>query len=313
MARRQPEGRRVLRPGPEGARPRHGPPWWPSARPGGPACGPRTTRPCATWSRPRPRRSASWPSRRRSHVVDALRTTLDEAVAMVADSVELPAGQRPAGLPRRRALLRRLQGQPGVHPARSCRRPRRPGPRRWCCATPTGARCPTRWSASSPTVLDRFETQVGRPLPQRQRLRGGQLAGRRAVGRHPRAGLRQRLRRAGRQRRPGRRGARPVAQAAGGDHPGRTGCALLTPVAHHIAELVNIAPNPQQPFVGRLGVRPQGRPAHLGHRPPVRRLRAHLARPGRQRHPVRGVGDGRPVDAGHEGRGARPRARLATP
>ena len=67
-----------------------------------------------------PRRSASWPSRPRSHVTEALRTTLDEAVAMVADSVALPARPRPPGLPRRRALLRRLPGAIPTSPCRSC-------------------------------------------------------------------------------------------------------------------------------------------------------------------------------------------------
>ena len=84
-------------------------------------------------------------------------------------------------------------------------------------------------------------------------------------------------------------------------------------MSHHIAELVNIAPNPQQPFVGRLGLRPQGRPAHQRHRPARRRLRAHRARAGRQRHPFRGLRDGRPLDPGHEGGRARARARRRRP
>ena len=52
----------------------------------------------------------------------------------------------------------------------------------------------------------------------------------------------------------------------------------MTPVAHHIAELVNISPNPQQPYVGNGGVRTQGGPAHERHRPSARRLRAHRRR-----------------------------------
>ena len=34
------------------------------------------------------------------------------------------------------------------------------------------------------------------------------------------------------------------------DHPAGTACDRLTPVAHHVAELVNFAPDPQQPYVG---------------------------------------------------------------
>ena len=53
------------------------------------------------------------------HVAEALRTSLDEAVAMVADSVRLPARARSARLPRCRALLRRLPAQPRVRPVRA--------------------------------------------------------------------------------------------------------------------------------------------------------------------------------------------------
>ena len=48
------------------------------------------------------------------HVTEALRTTLDEGVAMVADSVEFLRGNGSRGVLRRRALLRRLQAQPRV-------------------------------------------------------------------------------------------------------------------------------------------------------------------------------------------------------
>ncbi len=84
----------------------------------------------------------------------------------------------------------------------------------------------------------------------------------------------------------------------------------ITPVSHHIAELVNIAPNPQQPYVGSAAFAHKAGPAHERHRPAPRRLRARSARRRRQRHPVRGVGDGGPLDARAQGPGARPRARL---
>ena len=42
------------------------------------------------------------------HVTEALRTTLDEAIAMAADSVAHLRQRRPAGVFRRRALFRRL-------------------------------------------------------------------------------------------------------------------------------------------------------------------------------------------------------------
>ena len=73
---------------------------------------------------------------------------------------------------------------------------------------------------------------------------------------------------------------------------------------------MNIAPNPQQPYVGAAAF------AHKAglHTSAIARRRdayEHVAaRRGRQRHPLRRVGAGRAVDPGPQGRGARPRARL---
>ena len=53
------------------------------------------------------------------HVLEALQTTLDEGVAMVADSVAFLRGEGLRRALRRRALLRRLQAQPRVHAARA--------------------------------------------------------------------------------------------------------------------------------------------------------------------------------------------------
>ena len=50
------------------------------------------------------------------HVLLALRTTLEENLAMIADTVSHLRENGPAGLPRRRALLRRLPVQPGLRP-----------------------------------------------------------------------------------------------------------------------------------------------------------------------------------------------------
>ena len=50
------------------------------------------------------------------HVELALRTTLEENLAMVQDTVVAPAGRGAAGVPRRGALLRRLPRQPRLRP-----------------------------------------------------------------------------------------------------------------------------------------------------------------------------------------------------
>ena len=83
----------------------------------------------------------------------------------------------------------------------------------------------------------------------------------------------------------------------------------LTPVAHHIAELVNMPLNPQAAYVGPFRVRAQGRAAHERDREAARRVRARVARDRRQRHPVRRVRARGQVDARAEGQGARPLAR----
>ena len=145
------------------------------------------------------------------HVELALRTTLDENLAMIADTV--------------RHLRERASGSSST-PSTS--------------STATGPTRPTRWSASgprprrAPSVIALCDTNGGmmptelgdvvhavadgdrgpprHPLPRRHRLRRRQHPGRRGGGRHPRAGHRQRLRRAGRQREPVQRGGRPAAQ-----------------------------------------------------------------------------------------------------
>ena len=105
----------------------------------------------------------------------------------------------------------------------------------------------------SDVVHDVIETtgRPGRhPRPQRQRLRGRELAGRDRRRRHPRAGLHQRLRRAHRQRRPGLRGRQPRAQAG----PRRAAAAACsrtsTRIAHAVAEVTNFPPASRQPYVG---------------------------------------------------------------
>ena len=94
----------------------------------------------------------------------------------------------PAGVLRRRALLRRLQGQPRVRAAGARGRGRPTAPRCSCCATPTAARCPTRSSAIVGEVVTPTSAATAdrHPHPERHRLRGGQLGRRRASPAPPR-------------------------------------------------------------------------------------------------------------------------------
>ena len=63
---------------------------------------------------------------------------------MIARLGRLLQAAGPRGVLRRRALLRRLQGEPRLRPARRSRPPARPGRASSSCATPTAARMPER-------------------------------------------------------------------------------------------------------------------------------------------------------------------------
>ena len=140
---------------------------------------------------------------------------------------------RPAGLPRRRALLRRLPAQPRLRPvgppgrrggrgrgAGALRHQRRHAARRG--GADRGRRA---GSASSAQVGVHFHNDAGCAV-------ANSLAAVQA-GRDPGAGLRQRLRRAGRQRRPLGGHPRPLAQAASPHHPRRAPGAADPGVAPH--------------------------------------------------------------------------------
>ena len=68
--------------------------------------------------------------------------------------------------------------------SRCCGRRTRPAPRWSRCATPTAACCPAGSPTSSHDVVEADRRAGRHPLPQRHRLRGRQLAGRRRRRRH---------------------------------------------------------------------------------------------------------------------------------
>ncbi len=83
----------------------------------------------------------------------------------------------------------------------------------------------------------------------------------------------------------------------------------LTPVAHHVAELVNMALNPQAAYVGESAFAHKAGLHVERDRQAARRVRARAAGVGRQRHPVPRLGARRQVDDPAQGQGARHRAR----
>ena len=156
----------------------------------------------------------------RRHIERALRTDVAENCAMVADTVALLRGRGPAGVPRRRALLRRLPLRPGHARCGCWRRPSTGGRRRRGAVRHQRRHAPAGHRRGGDRGGRAHRLPPRHPLPGRHRLRGGQL-GHRGAGRgDARAVHRQRLRRADRQRRSVRRRREPGDQAG---HAGPTG------------------------------------------------------------------------------------------
>ena len=146
------------------------------------------------------------------HVEQALRTTLQENLAMIRDTVSF---LREEG---RRVFLDAEHFFDGyaADPAYAVECVR--------AAAESGAEvialCDTNGGMLPREVADVVHDVMGvdgrahrHPLPQRHRLRGGQLDGRRGRGSHPRPGHHQRLRRAHRQRQHRDPGQQPADQA----------------------------------------------------------------------------------------------------
>ena len=78
-------------------------------------------------------------------------------------------GRGPAGLPGRRALLRRLPVQPGLRARGASGPPPRPAPTSSRCATPTAACCRPSSATSSTRSHRRHRGAARHPLPRRHR------------------------------------------------------------------------------------------------------------------------------------------------
>ncbi len=182
------------------------------------------------------------------HVVDALRTTLDEAVAMVADSVEFLRHNDLRVFLDAEHFFDGYKANPEFA-MRILRAAEEAGAETLVLCDTNGGTLPYEVAGIVPTVLGSFETQVGVHFHNDSGCAvANSLA---AVG----------------------AGATHVQGCINGygERSGNADLAAtipslslklnvstipvqrlerLTPVAHHIAELVNIAPNPQQPYVG---------------------------------------------------------------
>ena len=202
LAGRQPQGHRVLRPGPRraAAAPRHARRVRRDPPPGALAAdGPAGAARCSTSRRPgRHARRQEPPAARRARRCARRR----------GEPGDGPRHRRASCGPRGGACSSTPSTSSTASSPTAPTRSRCCGPRprrapRWSpCATPT-AGCSRRRSRDVVAGRRRRDRGApGHPLPQRHRLRRRQLAGRGRRRRQPRAGHPQRLRRADRQRRP---------------------------------------------------------------------------------------------------------------
>ena len=250
LARGEPEGHRVLRPGRDRAAPaqRHArgvrrdpagrrqrgrrPPGPGAARQPGPGRHPRREVP----RRPRRAGAADHP---RGEPRDDPRHRLVPARARAGASSSTPSTSS-TGMP-----------PTATTRSRRCGRRWRPEPRSSRCATPTAACCPDQVADVVGRRGRRPRPARGRhPLPQRHRLRRGQLDGGGRRRRHARAGHHQRLRRAHRQRRPAHRRRATSSSSAGCRCSRPHRLREATRIAHAISEVTNVPAYWRQPYVG---------------------------------------------------------------
>ncbi len=182
------------------------------------------------------------------HVVDALRTTLDEAVAMVADSVAFLRANDLRVFLDAEHFFDGYKANPDFT-LRILQAAEEAGAETLVLCDTNGGTLPFEVERIVGTVLDRFETQVGVHFHNDSGCAvANSLAGVSVGATHVQGCVNGY----------GERAGNADLAAVVPDLSlklqvttiPRERLSLLTPVAHHIAELVNIAPNPQQPFVG---------------------------------------------------------------
>ena len=145
------------------------------------------------------------------HVELALRTTLDENLAMIADTVRHLRAEGQRVFLDAEHFFDGYRSNPGY--ALECvRAAAEAGASVVALCDTNGGMMPTELGDIVHAVARGNAGATGHPLPRRHRLRRRQHPGRRRGGRHPRAGHRERLRRAGRQREPVQRRRGPAAQ-----------------------------------------------------------------------------------------------------
>jgi 2-isopropylmalate synthase len=182
------------------------------------------------------------------HVVDALRTTLDEAVAMVSESVAFLRANDLRVFLDAEHFFDGYKANPEFT-LRILQAAEEAGAETLVLCDTNGGTLPFEVERIVGTVLDRFETQVGVHFHNDSGCAvANSLAGVSVGATHVQGCVNGYGERAGNADLaavvPDLSLKLRVATIPAERLP------LLTPVAHHISELVNIAPDPQQPFVG---------------------------------------------------------------
>jgi 2-isopropylmalate synthase len=182
------------------------------------------------------------------HVVDALRTTLDEAVAMVADSVEFLRAHDLRVFLDAEHFFDGYKANPEFS-SRILRAAEEAGAETLVLCDTNGGTLPHEVNRIVSTVFGGYETQVGVHFHNDSGCAvANSLAAVAAGATHVQGcvnGYGERAGNADLSATIPDLSLKLHVKTIPADRIER-----LTPVAHHIAELVNIAPNPQQPFVG---------------------------------------------------------------
>lgn len=182
------------------------------------------------------------------HVVDALRTSLDEAVAMVADSVEFLRANDLRVFLDAEHFFDGYKANPEFT-TRILRAAEEAGAETLVLCDTNGGTLPHEVERIVTTVFGGFETQVGVHFHNDSGCAvANSLAAVGAGATHVQGCVNGYGERAGNTDLSATIPDLSLKLRVKTIPPDRL--ERITPVAHHIAELVNIAPNPQQPFVG---------------------------------------------------------------
>ncbi|HEY1988652.1 MAG TPA: citramalate synthase [Acidimicrobiales bacterium] len=182
------------------------------------------------------------------HVVDALRTSLDEAVAMVADSVEFLRANDLRVFLDAEHFFDGYKANPEFT-TRILRAAEEAGAETLVLCDTNGGTLPHEVERIVTTVFGGFETQVGVHFHNDSGCAvANSLAAVGAGATHVQGCVNGYGERAGNTDLSATIPDLSLKLRVRTIPPDRL--ERITPVAHHIAELVNIAPNPQQPFVG---------------------------------------------------------------